>query len=238
MSIIDNVIDPIRRKRSGPFHTIHPMYERLRHLRGSIILIEGIIGAGKSTYAHKLHVLLQKTGIPSVFLEEQVDPLMLDLFLSNMKKYAFAFQMLMLVERQKIYMQGIEFSRGQNGVAIIDRSLYGDMAFASMHNDYGNISEKEWEVYQSVMESTLLPQPSIILYLDVTPEVAFERIKARNRDKESTTYTLEYLHDLDVNYKVAMVESGIPISYIDWNESSNLTDEEVVEICDLINPRQ
>lgn len=221
----------------SPFYTIHPLYEQLRHLRGAIILVEGIIGAGKSTLAHKLHLLLKKVDIPVLFLEEEVDPYMLDLFLSDMRKYAFAFQMLMLVQRQKTYIRALEFARKENGVAIIDRSLYGDLAFGLLHNDYGNISEQEWKAYESVMASSPLPQPSCILYLEVSPEVALERIKARNRGKESSSYTLEYLHDLDTNYKVAMEESRIPIQYIDWNAPSNLSDDEIVEICSLINPR-
>jgi len=181
---------------------------------------------------------LQKIDIPTLFLEENVDTLMLNLFLSDMKKYAFAFQMLMLAQRQKTYMQGIEFARKENGVVIIDRSLYGDIAFCSLHVDRGNISDAEWQAYESVMCSTLLPQPSCILYLEVTPEVALERIIARNRGEEPSTYTIEYLHDLDVNYKVAMEESRIPIQYVDWNEYSHLHDDEIVDICELIDPRQ
>lgn len=231
-------VESTREKKalSGPFYRIHPMYERLRHLRGAVIIIEGIIGAGKSTYARKLHQLLNKVGIPSQLLEEEVDPYMLDLFLSDMKKYAFAFQMLMLAQRQKIYIQGLDFARRENGVVIIDRSLYGDMAFAMMHVDYGNISGVEWKAYESIMSSALLPQPSNILYLEVTPETALERIQARNRGKEVSSYNIQYLYDLDINYKVAMEESRIPIQYIDWNTPSNLSDEEVAEICDLINP--
>lgn len=229
-------IDKVSKRR--PFYKIHPLYERLRHLRGAIILVEGIIGAGKSTLSHKLYNLLKHADIPVLFLEEEVDPIMLDLFLSDMKKYAFAFQMLMLVQRQKIYMQGLDFARKENGVVIIDRSLYGDMAFCALHVDHGNISDIEWKAYESVMSSTPLPQPSYILYLEVTPEVALERIRARNRGKEASAYTLDYLHDLDVNYKVAMEESRIPIQYIDWNAPSHLNDEELAEICDLMDPRQ
>lgn len=114
-------IDKVSKRR--PFYKIHPLYERLRHLRGAIILVEGIIGAGKSTLSHKLYNLLKHAGIPVLFLEEEVDPVMLDLFLSDMKKYAFAFQMLMLVQRQKIYMQGLDFARKENGVVIIDVSV-------------------------------------------------------------------------------------------------------------------
>lgn len=226
------------RRKITPFYRIHPLYERLRHMRGGITIFEGIIGAGKSTASKKLRDLLEKVGIPVKLFEEDVDPLLLDLFLSDMKKYAFAFQMTMLVQRQKIYMQALDFARRENGVSIIDRSLSGDGAFVGLHVDYGNISDKEYDAYLSVMSGTALPEPSKIIYLDVTPEVAYERIKARNRGQEASKYTLEYLHDLDVNYKVAMEESRIPVQYLDCNAPSLLPDDELVEICDFLNPSE
>lgn len=227
----------MNKPKKGPFYTIHPLYEQCRHLRGAIILVEGIIGAGKSTLSTRLHSFLSEVGIPSLLLEEEVNPLMLNLFLSDMKKYAFAFQMTMLVQRQKIYMRACEFARRDNGVAIVDRSLLGDWAFAMMHNDKGNISDSEYAAYESIMSSTTLPQPSNILYLEVTPEVALQRIQSRNRNGETSAYDLQYLYELDMNYKVAMEESRIPVHYINWNKTSTLSNDELLSICDLIDPR-
>lgn len=220
---------------SGPFYSIHPLYERLRHLRGSIILVEGIIGAGKSTLASKLNGLLSRVSIPSMLLEEDVDSNMLRLFLSDMRKYAFAFQMTMLVQRQKIYMKALDFARRENGVAIVDRSLWGDWAFANMHHRYGNIDDNEWNAYLSVMESTQLPQPSHVIYLDVSVETALARIVSRNRDTESTSYTLSYLNDLDDSYRKAMSQSPTTVSYVDWNRTRSLSDDDLIDLCNLCN---
>ncbi len=219
-----------------PFSRIHPHYEALRHLRGSIILIEGIIGAGKTTLASKMADLLTRVGIPVKFFEENVNGYLLDLFLKDMKKYAFAFQLLMPAQRRNIYLQAMEFSRMHNGVSIIDRSLYGDLAFANMHHDVGNIDDVEWKAYESLMNDTPLPQPSIILYLDVDPEVAMIRIKARNRGAEANTYTLEYLQDLDENYRCLLEGSELPLRYIDWNKPRQFDDEELLELTDEIEP--
>lgn len=221
-----------------PFEKVHYLYEKVRHVRGSIIIFEGIIGAGKTTISSSLTDLLKRVNIPVQFFDEKVDPHMLRLFLSDMKRYAFTFQMYMLVERQKIYMKAVDFARIQGGVSIVDRSLHGDLAFASLHHEYGNITDEEWKAYTSVLTGTTLPQPSNIIFLEVTPEVALNRIKSRNREGEASTYTTGYLYDLDINYRVSMEETNIPIQYLEWNESRILTDDDLVDICKLIDPHQ
>lgn len=218
------------------FQPVHPLYERLRKLRGAVLIVEGIIGSGKSSLGKRLTELLTEVGLPCKFFEEEIDMPFLSLFLSDMKKYAFAFQVAMLKNRQSVYKQAVDFARNSNGVAIVDRSLHGDYAFALMHHDRGNISDEEWLAYEDILEKTKLPGPSVIIYLDVYPTVAMERITKRDRLGEKSTYTLEYLSDLDANYKVAMEESPISISYLDWNEPRSLTQEELLDVLDDVDP--
>lgn len=218
-----------------PFYPIHPLYERLRTLRGALIVVEGIIGGGKTMLGQKLTKLVHDAGIPCKFFEEEVNLSLLELFLSDMKKYAFTFQLYMLSNRQKVYREAMNFARQQNGVAIIDRSLHGDIAFAQMHNDSGNISDEEWKVYENIVVSNSLPEPTVVIYLDVYPEVALERIHLRNRGSEAAKYTIDYLRDLDANYKVSMEESRVPIKYIDWNESRSLTEDELLDLLDNVD---
>lgn len=212
-----------------PFLPVHPLYEKLRHLRGSIILIEGIIGAGKSTLGASLHRALSRAGIACEFFEENVDPKLLELFLSDKQKYAFAMQTVLLVQRQKTYMKAIQFARRENGVSIVDRSLYGDIAFAKMHYKSGRIDAKEWAVYESLISNSPLPQPSYILYLDVTPEVALGRIQSRNRGSEAASYNVEYLQELGSSYREAMSASVLPISILDWNKVRTMEEDSLLD---------
>ena len=46
-----------------------------------------------------------------------------------MKTYAFSFQMVALQDRFEIHRQAFEFA-SKGGIALIDRGIYGDMAFA------------------------------------------------------------------------------------------------------------
>jgi deoxyadenosine/deoxycytidine kinase len=82
-----------------PFHPNHPLYERLRTLRGAVIVIEGIIGSGKTSLGRKLTQMIAGSNIPCKFFEEEVNDELLALFLKDMKKYAFTFQLFMLANR-------------------------------------------------------------------------------------------------------------------------------------------
>lgn len=220
-----------------PYHPIHPNYERFKHLRGSIILVEGIIGAGKSTLGRRLTSMLNEIGISARHYDEEVNMPLLELFLSDMKKYAFAFQMYMLQHRQAVYRDAITYCERHNGVAIVDRSLFGDIAFARMHHTGSNISDDEWKVYESTISSNSLRVPSAILYLDVTPDVAMRRIKARNRGSEASEYDVQYLQALHDNYIKAMDHEYYQVLHIDWNQDSDLGEETLVNLLDLINPK-
>lgn len=218
-----------------PFSLIHPDYESLRHLKGSIIIIEGIPGSGKSTLCTKLAQYLTAVGFETKNFEEEVNEPFLELFLSDMKKYAFAFQMNALCHRQRIYMQALDYARKNNGIAIVDRSLAGDCSFAGLQHDYGNISDFEWKIYEHTVNKSPLPQPSTIIYLEVDTEVAMYRIKERNRGSEASAYDRKYLEDLDMNYKCSMEECEIPIKYIDWNEPRDLNRGDLLDVCEELN---
>jgi deoxyadenosine/deoxycytidine kinase len=147
-----------------------------------IIVIEGIIGAGKSTLAK---VIGQALGLH--VMEESVDSNpYLDLFYEDPKRYAFPMQMHMLMRR---HAQQQEASwrclNGAKGV-ILDRSLPGDRVFAKLHRDEGNISQLEWETYEmafDIMTNALIP-PRLLVYLDVPVTDALLRIEKRGREAE------------------------------------------------------
>lgn len=219
------------RKKMKPFTLIHPDYESLRFLRSSIIIIEGIPGSGKSSLCEKLFKYLTEVGFTVKNFEEEVNVPFLELFLSDMKKYAFAFQMSALSNRQKIYSHANDYARREGGIAIIDRSLYGDISFAALHHEYGNISDEEWAIYEHTVDRTPMPQPSKVIYLDVDIETSMERISIRNRGSEASSYSYKYLYDLDVNYKVIIEESGIPVTYIDWNKPRELNRNDLLSVC-------
>ena len=59
------------------------------------------------------------------------------------------------------------------------------------------MEELDFQTYRSLFQnmSNFLHRPDLIIYLDVKPEIALERIKNRSRNCE-TNIPLEYLKDL------------------------------------------
>lgn len=96
--------------------------------------------------------------------------------------------------------------------AILDRSLSGDRVFAKMHMAAGNIDPLDWETYEmsyGIMARNLLP-PTLLVFLDVQPETAYERMKRRNRSEEAGV-PLDYLRALRDGYQELLheAESGL-----------------------------
>ncbi len=194
-----------------------------------IIWVEGIIGAGKSTFAKYLAEKLEFR-----LLSEPVNADFLTLFYENPKRWAFPMQIDLLHRRYAIQkLAAYEVSANLIGSSkyrgcVLDRGLPGDRVFAKLHMLEGNISELEWQTYQrayEAMTSSLYP-PSLVLYLDVEPKTALARVKERDRTFERGGVPLEYLIKLHRGYLDLLVEiesgqhawsRGMDVMRIPWN---------------------
>lgn len=119
------------------------------------------------------------------------------------KNYSFSFQLDMLNACQQNYREA-EWHAGRHGgisnkVVIIDRTVWGNAVFAAIQFETGNITEEEMNVYYSRIKRYSPYRFDHIIYLDISPEKALERITERDRDAESA-YTLEYLESLEKAY--------------------------------------
>ncbi len=192
---------------------------------GPILWIEGIIGAGKSTITQKLAEAL---GLRAIFEPVESNPY-LERFYKEPGRWAFPMQMHLLHARyamQKIAAYEATMNGGYHG-AILDRGLPGDRVFARLHMLAGNMDELEWQTYEAAYDSmtcSLIP-PSLMIFLDVEPEVAFDRVKERARGAE-VGMELQYLKDLRKGYLDLMVEiesgehawsRGMKIMRLAWN---------------------
>lgn len=209
-------------------------YEKLKHLKGSIIVIEASIGAGKTTLGKRLSNFLNEQGIPSAFFPERVNITLLKMFLSDTKKYGFMFQVHMLSGRQTVYAEALALSKYENKCCIIDRGYIGDYAFGILNREEGRMNTDEWNSYIGLLESIPRPAPTKIVYLDVSPDVCMDRIKKRDRPGEKESYNTSYLAHLHDAHMKAAKEGNIKMTFIDWNKHRLLHDEDILEFCEKL----
>jgi deoxyadenosine/deoxycytidine kinase len=183
-----------------------------------MIVIEGIIGVGKSTLCQALAKHLEGS---ELYLEPTDHPY-LPLFYKDMARWALEMQFYLMARRFQQHEEAIrlEWSRGIQ--TIHDRSIWGDRAFADMLRKDGLISELGYSSYMMHRRCMLgfLLVPQIVVWLDAAPEVCLQRIGDRDRSCESGI-TTQYLTALRDSYKTILAElesKGSTILYYDWNK--------------------
>lgn len=201
-------------------------------MKGPIIWVEGLIGSGKSTLTE---VISRELNLRAI-MEPVTDNPYLQCFYEEPGRWAFPMQIELLHRRyamQKLAAYEATTEGGHEG-AVLDRGLPGDRVFAKLHMLAGNISELEWLTYErayNVMACSLIP-PSLLIYLDVEPSVALQRVQTRNRGAESDM-SLGYLETLRAGYLDLMVEiesgshawsRGMEVMRLAWNTDHQPTE--------------
>lgn len=194
-------------------------------LQGSTIVLEGPIGGGKTTLGLSMLMHLTKLGFDVEWIPENIPKPLLKLYTTDMKRYAFSFQVIVARDRKAVLEQAQKMKK-TGKIFIIDRCLLGDFAFAWMQKKKGFFTEEEFEVYKGLIR-TEAPPPDFTVYLDVPPEVAFSRMQKRGNPAEIAGYTLEYFKELETAHQEVL--TGTDYLRINWEESrvisSGITEE-------------
>lgn len=218
-------------------------FEKYRALRGSIIPLEGGIGHGKTTLGKSMVHFLESIGLKAKFYPEYFNKQLLDQYLSNMKQYAYTFQLVMLSKRIAIYREAEEYAQ-TGGIAIIDRSILGDMTFARMQRVKGFITETEWNIYYDMLLQEVQLTPSVTIFLDCTTKTALSRINKRGIKSEINSYDVDYMNDVHDAYMESMKDSiNVRHIMVDWNapaltEEGYVADTSIMTILDHCLPEQ
>jgi len=141
-----------------------------------MLIIEGVVGVGKTSL---MNYLVKEGFTP--FSEPVLDNPILDKFYHDRQRYAFAAQIYFLSKRFE-HLQTASLVPN----SIMDRSIYGDAIFADMHKETKTMEEVEYEIYHE-LHSTILKNikaPTLLVYLQVSVDVAIQRIQKRGRDYE------------------------------------------------------
>lgn len=206
------------------FATRHPLYNLFKGLKGGVYTIEGIIGVGKTTFGRSVEKFLNDIGLKAKFFPEYVNKELLAQYISDMKRYAYTFQMIMLCKRIEIYREAERFAES-GGIAFVDRSIIGDMTFARMQKDNGNFSASEWETYLGLMRQEIQLTPAASLFLKCSPETSLRRVHERGIQDEIKGYSLAYMQQLSDAYDETITAcTDVRHITLDWNAPVDIVD--------------
>lgn len=164
---------------------------------GVVVWVEGLIGAGKSTLTAEIS---KRLGLRAVYEPVDDNPFLARSY-SDPRRWVFPMQVFLLNRRWAMHrLAAAEAAVGRG--AVVDRGLPGDRVFMAMHVEEGNVDADMWRTYNELYEQMVLgtPTPSLLLYLDVGPKQAHERMVKRARGAEAGV-SLRYLVQLHDHYQ-------------------------------------
>lgn len=180
-----------------------------RNKPNETIVIDATVGAGKTVYMEMLSEALQ---IPC-FEEPVQDNPLLDRFYHDRKRYSFPLQVYFLNRRFEMLKRAAELGEP----TIMDRSIYGDMIFAKLLHEEGNMERDEFLLYRDLLTNMLdhVEAPKLMIYLKIDTDSAIERIRQRGRDYELIVER-EYWENLNREYEAYFSEYNLsPLLVID-----------------------
>jgi len=166
-------------------------------------IIEGNIGSGKTT----LLKLLQKEYNINITEEPVTEWMQLtdsqnksifELFYNDQNKYAFTFQMYILLTRMK------QFNSISEPRSICERSIFTDKFFfmntLKQKQIVNDIELSVFDKWFDYFHTTVSTKVKGFIYLDVDPITCYNRIKKRNRPYENNI-SLDYITQLHFFHK-------------------------------------
>lgn len=165
-----------------------------------LLVIEGNIGAGKSTF--------QKLVADSLMIDPVIEPHekwqhaaggenLLDKFYTDTKRWAYTFQTNAFVTR--IVEQEEAARRNPGATQVQERSVYSDRyCFAKNCFEMGIMTGLEFQLYCQWFDwlvEQYTTKPAGFIYLRAEPQICHERVQRRAR-KEEAGITFEYLKRL------------------------------------------
>lgn len=193
-----------------------------------MFIVEGNIGAGKSTFLRLIAHHLPHIGVvyePRERWQCEEGASLLRHFYIEPRRWAYTMETLAMVWRVREHLTEQQHVSAHR---IMERSIYsGHYVFA--HNDFEQkfMTPLEWNLYNQWFEFLVRGKcrpPYGFIYLDTTPETSYTRIKNRSRGSEDTI-GLEYLQQLDTRHRAFLLNkqnvlpelTKVPVLTLDFN---------------------
>jgi deoxyadenosine/deoxycytidine kinase len=156
------------------------------------IVIEGNIGAGKTTLATRIAEQFNAR----LILERYADNPFLPKFYSDPEKYSFPLELSFLADRHKQLKDELVVMDLFKSFTIADYYFMKSLVFAA-----STLTGDEFNLYRQIFYIIYgtLPKPDLYVYLHLNPERLLGNIEKRGRSYEKTI-TGEYLKKIQDNY--------------------------------------
>jgi len=183
--------------------------------RPNFIVVEGPIGIGKTTLAHRL---AESFG-SELLLEGPDENPFLEKFYRDPKSVAFQTQLFFLFQRAQ-QMQNLKQGDMFQPVRVADFIMEKDRLFADL-----TLDSEEFKLYEQVYNHVTVdaPTPDLVIYLQAPTDILMKRISMRDR---------KYERHMDASYLQRLAESYMRFFH-DYHASPLLI-VNVAEI-DLVN---
>lgn len=183
-----------------------------------VIVIDGIIGCGKTTLIEECLVpTLTMKGYKVTVVKEPVDKWKdsgsLQQFYKDPSRRAYQFQTRASHDRIKECQKQYRKYSHDTDIFLLERSIYTDMLFMKTLLESNTIDETEYRDYKELwkMWEELMPfVPDLFVYLRPDVKVAMERLHKRNREGE--TVSIKYQKALQDKHDEFLGKDMVKIS--------------------------
>lgn len=191
-----------------------------------MIVLAGMIGAGKSTYTK----LISESLGSDAFYESVDDNRILEKFYEDPKRWAFSLQIYFLNTRFRSIKAA--FLHENN---VLDRSIYEDALFTKINYEEGNMSDAEMDTYLDLLDNMMeeldgmkKKSPDLLIYLRGSLDTVLSRIEKRGRSFEQ----------IDGNQSLLDYYTHLHSQYDNWFDSYDKSETLIIDIDnhDLENP--
>ncbi|MDX9853239.1 MAG: deoxynucleoside kinase [Tenuifilaceae bacterium] len=158
----------------------------------SYVVIEGNIGAGKTTLSR---MIAEKYNAKLV-LEQFADNPFLPKFYKNQERYSFPLELSFLAERYKQLNQELRSGSLFQPLIVADYFFMKSLIFAR-----NTLAEDEYHLYRQIFEIIYqsIPKPDLYIYLHLPIDKLIANIKRRGREYEQTI-SAAYLENIQRGY--------------------------------------
>jgi len=170
------------------------------------ILIDGNIGAGKTTLVKLLETYYNSKGLRTKAILEPVDVWRdsgaLQYFYENIPDHSYEFQTMTFITRIKRILDEI-LNNPSADIYLFERHIWSDRYIfgALLKEQFGEVRNKMYGMWWDLWACMVPIYPREWVLLDTSVETAFSRIAIRNRGEEKSGVSFEYLQQLDNKHK-------------------------------------